>query len=62
MPWELEDPLPLEEGHFHGFKGGGKRTVSAQQSGGVEDQNVGQWIVGNRLSEFSLPPVYTIKD
>jgi hypothetical protein len=28
-PWELEDPLPSEEGRFHGFKGGGKCMVGA---------------------------------
>ncbi len=60
-PWELEDPLPLEEGCFHGFKGGGERMVGMQQSGGVEDWNVGEQIVGNRLSIFGLLPIHIIK-
>ncbi len=40
-PWELEDPLPLEEGSFHGFEGSGECTVGARQNGSVEDGNIG---------------------
>jgi hypothetical protein len=60
-PWELEDPLPLEEGRLDGFKGGSKRTVGAQQSGGVEAWNVGGQIVGNQLLELGLIQIHIIK-
>jgi hypothetical protein len=55
-PWKLEYLLPSEKGCFKRLKGGGKRAIGMQQSGGVQ----GQRIVWNQLPVLGLPPIQII--